>query len=514
MQNLSATQISLSGVTHPSAPQASSAQSDREMPGAWPALWAMAAGFFMIMIDTTIVSVSIPAIMTAFGTDVSSVIWVSSAYLLTYAIPLLITGRLGDRYGPKKLYLIGLAVFTLSSLWCGLSPSIEHLIAARAVQGLGAAMMSPQTMAVITRTFPPTRRGSPMALWGATASVAGLSGPLLGGLLVDTLGWEWIFFVNLPIGVAAIVAVWKLVPDLETHRHRFDWVGVGLNAVGLSLIVFALQEGQPMGWPGWILAMIAAGVLVLGIFVWHQARTASEPLMPLQLYANQNFSAANVGIVVMGATVVAMSFPLMLHLQTARGLSPIQAALIQIPSAVISLALAPFVGKMTNTRPTRGFVVFGFVVFTLGLFVQAELMRAGVAVVWLMVPAFMIGLASAFIWGPLSVSANRDLPPRWAGAGSGVYNATRQLGSVLGSAAIATIIAWQLALNLPGAGGTPHSPEAGHVALPPLIAGPFSTAMRHSSYFPVLLAAVGIVAALFLTTPQFLREKQGAAGQS
>ncbi len=188
----------------------------------WPALWALCLGFFMILVDTTIVAVANPAILEAFSADINSVVWVTSAYLLAYAVPLLITGRLGDRYGPKKLYLTGLALFTAASLWCGLSGSIEMLILARVFQGFGAAMMTPQTMAVITRTFPPDKRGTAMGLWGATAGVATLVGPLAGGVLVDGLGWEWIFIVNVPVGVIAFLAAMRYVPTLETHPHKFD----------------------------------------------------------------------------------------------------------------------------------------------------------------------------------------------------------------------------------------------------------------------------------------------------
>ncbi|PRC48690.1 MFS transporter, partial [Mycobacterium sp. ITM-2017-0098] len=156
----------------------------------------MLIGFFMILVDVTIVSVANPAIMASLGADYDAVIWVTSAYLLAYAVPLLIAGRLGDRYGPKNLYILGLAVFTVASLGCGLSDTIGMLVAARVVQGVGAALLTPQTMTVITRTFPPQRRGVAMSVWGATAGVATLVGPLAGGLLVDHLGWQWIFIVN------------------------------------------------------------------------------------------------------------------------------------------------------------------------------------------------------------------------------------------------------------------------------------------------------------------------------
>ena len=195
----------------------------------WRALWAMMIGFFMILVDSTIVAVANPRIMEKLDTDYDAVIWVTSAYLLAYAVPLLVAGRLGDRFGPKNLYLIGLAIFTAASLWCGLAGSIEMLIAARVVQGLGAALLTPQTLSTITRIFPPERRGVAMSVWGATAGVATLVGPLAGGALVDSLGWQWIFFVNVPVGVVGIaLAVW-LIPVLPTHRHRFDMLGVVLS---------------------------------------------------------------------------------------------------------------------------------------------------------------------------------------------------------------------------------------------------------------------------------------------
>jgi len=239
----------------------------------WPALWALVGGFFMILIDTTIVNVANPAIMRSLKiTDVTTVLWVTSAYLLAYAVPLLIAGRLGDRFGPKRLYLLGLVVFTVASLWCGLSGDINGLITARAVQGLGAGLMTPQTMSVITRMFLPHKRGSAMAIWGATAGVATLIGPLLGGVLVDGLGWEWIFFVNVPIGIIAFIAALWLVPNFPTQIRRFDWLGVVLSGIGVFLLVFGIQEGAKYRWgtiagPITVWGMITTGIIVLTAFI-------------------------------------------------------------------------------------------------------------------------------------------------------------------------------------------------------------------------------------------------------
>ena len=235
----------------------------------WPGLWALIIGFFMLLVDTTIVSVANPAIKAALDpatTNLDNVVWVTSAYLLTFSVPLLIAGRLGDAFGPKRVYLTGLAVFALASLGCGLSTTLGMLVAMRAVQGLGAALMSPQSMALIARTFEPRNRGAAMGLWGATAGVATLVGPLAGGFLVDAFGWQAIFYVNLPVGVIGFVLAAMLVPRLETHPHKFDVAGIVISAVGLFLLVFGLQEGEKYDWgviwgPISVWSLIIAGVI-------------------------------------------------------------------------------------------------------------------------------------------------------------------------------------------------------------------------------------------------------------
>ncbi|MBE5461547.1 hypothetical protein E3G69_001355 [Mycobacteroides abscessus] len=238
-------------------------------------------GLFMILLDSTIVSVANPAIKAGFGADYSSTVWVTSAYLLGYAVPLLITGRLGDQFGPRSMYLSGLAVFTAASLWCGLAGSIGWLIAARVVQGIGAAMLTPQTLTVVQRVFPPERRGTAMGVWGAVAGIATLVGPVAGGLLVDGWGWQWIFYVNVPVGVLGIILGAIYIPRMPTHRHRLDLLGMALSAVGMFAFVFALQEGESFHWAPGVWAMMAAGLVVLGVFVWWQSANrggAADPV--------------------------------------------------------------------------------------------------------------------------------------------------------------------------------------------------------------------------------------------
>jgi len=474
----------------------------------WPALWALVIGFFMILVDTTIVSVANPAIKAALDpstNNLDNVVWVTSAYLLAYAVPLLITGRLGDRFGPKNIYLIGLTIFTLASLGCGLSHSLGMLIAFRAVQGLGAALMTPQTMAVITRTFPAERRGAAMGLWGATAGVATLVGPLAGGLLVDAFGWEWIFFINLPVGVIGFVLAWILVPHLKTHEHRFDMIGVVLSALGLFLIVFGLQEGQHYDWAGWIWAMIGAGVVVMGVFIWQQAKTRSEPLVPLELFRDRNFSVANFGIAAVGFTVTSMSLPMMFFYQLARGLTPTEAALLLIPMAVLSGVLAPFAGKLLDRVDPRLLLVPGLGLTTVALIWYGLLMNPDTPIWMFLLPSALMGIGQAGMWGPLATTATRNLAPRQAGAGAGIYNTTRTIGSVLGSAAIAALMQGRLEANLPGAAS--HGGDFGTGKLPEFVVAGFSTAMAQSMILPVSVLFLGVIGILFMQRPEHLRTR-------
>ncbi|MCT9819342.1 DHA2 family efflux MFS transporter permease subunit [Microbacterium sp. W1N] len=472
----------------------------------WPALWALVIGFFMILVDTTIVSVANPAIKAALDpatANLDNVVWVTSAYLLAYAVPLLITGRLGDRFGPKNIYLIGLAVFTLASLGCGLSPDLGTLIAFRAVQGLGAALMTPQTMAVITRTFPPTQRGAAMGLWGATSGVAMLVGPLAGGLLVDGFGWEWIFFVNLPVGVIGFVLAWILVPKLDTHQHRFDLVGVALSATGLFLIVFGLQEGEHYDWAGWVWGMIVGGIVVMGLFLWQQAKTRSEPLVPLGLFTERNFSVSNMGIAVVGFVVTSMTLPLMFFLQLAKGLTPTESALLLIPTAVAAGVLSPIAGRILDRVDPRVLLVPGLLCVTVALAWYALLMHPDTPTWMYLFPAALIGIGNAGMWGPLATTATRNLSPRQAGAGAGIYNTTRTVGSVMGSAAIAAFMQARLEANLPQAGSA--GGEFGSGALPPQALDGFADAMAQSLILPIIVMAVGVIVVLFLKKPEHLR---------
>jgi EmrB/QacA subfamily drug resistance transporter len=476
----------------------------------WPALWALVIGFFMILIDTTIVSVANPSIMKGLnlGTDYNAVIWVTSAYLLAYAVPLLITGRLGDRFGPKNLYLVGLVIFTLASAWCGFAGQIGFLVAARVVQGLGASLMTPQTMAVITRIFPPDRRGAAMGLWGAVAGVATLIGPLLGGVLVDSLGWEWIFFINVPVGIVAFILAMRLVPKLPTHTHSFDILGVVLSAIGMFLLVFGLQEGGTYDWgviwgPISVWGLIIAGLVVLAAFVVWQARNKKEPLLPLPLFRDRNFSLSNGAITTVGFAVTCMALPLVFYFQTVRGLTPTESALMLAPMAVFSGVLAPFVGKLIDRVNPRNIATPALLLFAFSLFLYSRMLTPDVNIFLLLIPSGILGIAMSGVWGPISTTTTRNLPMNQAGAGSGVFNTTRQVGAVLGSASIAALISGRLAVDLPKlpGGATPSGAGTG-TELPQFLHAGFTQAMSEALLLPAAVALLGALVVVWWERPK------------
>jgi EmrB/QacA subfamily drug resistance transporter len=464
----------------------------------WNALWAMMIGFFMIMVDSTIVAIANPTIMTDLHIGYDAVVWVTSAYLLGYAVVLLVAGRLGDRYGPKNLYLIGLVVFTVSSAWCGLSGSAAMLIAARVVQGVGAGVLTPQTLSTITRIFPPERRGVAVSVWGATAGAASLVGPLVGGLLVDGLGWQWIFFVNLPIGIVGLALALWLVPVLPTESARFDLVGVGLSGVGMFLIVFGLQQGQAAHWEPWIWALIVAGIGSMTAFVYWQSVNTREPLISLVIFADRDFSLCNVGVAIISFGSTAMMLPLTFYAQAVCGLSPTRSALLIAPMAVANGVLAPFVGKIVDKYHPRPVLGFGFSVLAIALTWLSFEMSPNTPIWRLVLPFFAVGVGMAFVWSPLTATATRNLPPHLAGASSAVYNSVRQLGAVLGSAGMAAFMTSRIGAEIPAR--PPESTGEGAVSLqlPEFLRDPFAAAMSQSVLLPAFIALFGIVAALFL----------------
>ncbi|ALG13648.1 DHA2 family efflux MFS transporter permease subunit [Kibdelosporangium phytohabitans] len=404
------------------------------MEKSWAALFALCFGFFMILVDSTIVQVAVPSLMTGLPATLNEVFWVNSVYLLTFAVPLLLAGRLGDRFGPRRLYLAGLVVFTAASLWCGLADGADGLIAARAVQGLGAAAMTPQSMAFISYLFP-ANRGAAMGVWGSVAGLATVTGPALGGLLTQSFGWEWIFFVNVPVGIVAITLVLMLVPDWQPrHSHRFDIPGIVLSSLGLFALVFGIQNGGLFDHTT-VAAILATGVVLVVAFLWWQHRNPHEPLLPLRLFTSRAFSFGSLTGVLIGFAMAAMFIPLILYLQTTLGMTPLQAGLFMGPMSVVSAVLAPFAGRLSDRVDGKYIIISGLIAYAAGIGSVALIAQPGLNA-WALVPGLLLcGVGIGTIFSPLSSTTIAGLEPRLIGAGAGIYNMARQVGNVLGSAA-------------------------------------------------------------------------------
>ncbi|MGE2724112.1 DHA2 family efflux MFS transporter permease subunit [Mycolicibacterium pulveris] len=451
------------------------------------AVWAMMVGFFLIIVDSTVVVVANPVIKEDFAASYEAVIWATSAYLLMFAALLLVGGRLGDRFGPKNVYLIGLALFTAASLWCGMSESIGMLIGGRVAQGIGAALLTPQTLSVVTRTFPTERRGIAMSIWGATAAIGMFVGPLAGGLLVDGLGWRWIFLFNVPIGVLGFILARRLVPELPGRRQRFDVLGVLLSGAGICLIVFGLQEGRNHSWALDIWVCLIGGLVLLAVFAIWQSVQPHEPLVPLKLFRHRDFGLANVGIALTSFAVVAFVVPLMFYLQEVRGLSATHAALVTVPMAVSTGLVAPVAGRLVDRVHPRVIVGPGFAAMAVALVWLALEMAPTIPVWRLMLPLTVIGAAGAFTWEPLAAIASRTLPTELAGAGSAVFNTLRQVGAVLSSAGIAALMTALLQ----------RRPDDAAELVSDSLQGPFADAMAQSVLLPAAAAGLGALTALF-----------------
>ncbi|HMU37362.1 MAG TPA: MFS transporter, partial [Marmoricola sp.] len=333
---------------------------------------------------------------------------------------------------------------------------------------------------------------------------ATLVGPILGGVLVDSMGWEWIFFINVPVGVVGFVLAMRLVPHLSTHPHKLDWLGVVLSGTGLFCLVFGIQEGHQYDWgtiagPISVWGLIIFGLLLLTVFLVWQARNPLEPLLPLSLFKDRNFSLANVAISTMSLAITALGFPFMLYAQLVRGMTPTEAALLFAPMALVSTVLANPVGKWTDRFHPRLLAGFGYATVAMSFIWQIQVMTPEAETWQLVLPLALLGLGSAFVWAPTSTTANRNLPLHQAGAGAGVYNATRQVGAVVGSAAIAVLMDDRL-----GAAGIDFKANAsGQVAkLPESILDPFANAMATSMWLCAGVMLIGLVAVLFFETPQ------------
>ncbi|WP_329519626.1 DHA2 family efflux MFS transporter permease subunit [Spirillospora sp. NBC_01491] len=416
----------------------------------WAILITLSLGFFMTLLDLTIVNIAIPNMIDKLDASLDQVLWVNNSYILVLAVLLITAGRLGDLWGKRNLFIAGVVLFTLASLACGISQDPTQLIAARAVQGLGAALLMPQTMSMIIDTFPAERRGAALGIWGAVAGVSTIAGPTIGGLLVTSLDWRWIFFVNLPIGILVLFMAVPILPgNARSVRHRFDLVGVLLASASLFCLVFALTEGQKYEWNGWIWGLIGVGAVLLAAFLLHQrTKQAGEPLVPFALFKDRNFAILNVVGAIVSIGMIGMFLPMTIYLQSVLGFSALKAGLVMAPSSLMSMFLAPVAGKLSDRIGGKFILMTGLTLYAASMLWIIAIAEAGTSWTAFIAPLAVGGLGMGGVFAPMATEATRNVPRHLAGAASGVNNTVRQIGSVLGSAAVGAVLQNRLASSL------------------------------------------------------------------
>jgi EmrB/QacA subfamily drug resistance transporter len=429
------------------------------------AMMVLLLASFMNLIDVTIVNVALPSLAINLGADDSQLQWVVAAYTLAFALALLPNGRLGDTFGRKRMFLLGVAAFTAASLLCGLAPSIEWLIAARVLQGFAGAMMTPQTLAIAQVIFPPDERAGVFALFGLASGLAAVLGPVVGGVLISAdlfgLSWRPIFLVNIPVGLFAIVMGLRLIPQLPGQRTLgVDVGGIGLATIALFCLVYPLIEGRAVGWPGWVTAMLATGVVVLGGFVRWQFRQAGRnapEVLPASLLANRSYISMSLVSALFFSAVPAFFFCFALFLQTGFGLSPLLSGLVSVPFSV-GVFIASGVSSRIGTAKAQQRMIGGSLLMVVGMVWMQVLATADVVItVWTFaLPLTLAGLGLGLTVSPLFQRALGAVEGRDAGAASGGLQAIQQAGSALGVALMGEMFFRVLAADA-GGGAAAHA---------------------------------------------------------
>ncbi len=425
----------------------------------WWTLAAVSFGLFMIMLDNTVVNVALPSMQADLHLGISELEWVVAGYALTFGAFMLTGGKLADRYGRRLAFVIGLAIFTASSLVCALAPTATWLIAARVVQGLGAAMMSPATLSIITATFAPRQRGTAIGIWAGVSALALAIGPLVGGLLTQHIDWSWVFYINVPIGLLAIAAAFLFIEESRdtSHEQRLDPLGLITSAAGLLALSYGLVEANQYGWTSpRILAAFAAAAVLLPAFVLLE-RHQRLPMLDLSLFRNRTFSGANAAMLLVGLAMFGVFFYVSLFMQQVLGFSPVQAGASFLPMTLLVIVIAPVAGRITDRVGARWLVAGGLTLVSISLLFYTQL-DVGSSY-WSVLPGLLLGGAGmALSMTPTTAAAMSAVSRDKAGVGSAVLNSARQVGGSLGIAIMGAVVA-----NAVGGGGAPQGDPSGFV---------------------------------------------------
>jgi EmrB/QacA subfamily drug resistance transporter len=408
----------------------------------WATLTVLALAQFMVVLDVTIVNVALPDIQADLGFSADNLQWVISAYTLVFGGFLLLGGRMGDLLGRRRVFLAGLALFAVASLAGGLSSSQNVLIAVRAIQGLGGALLSPAALAILTVTFPAGReRNVAMGIWGGLAGLGGTLGVIAGGLLVDSVGWEWVFFVNVPIAAALLAITPAIVREsrVEGGNRNFDVAGAVLGTGAILAIILGVIRAEPLGWSsGEVIGLLLAGVVLLGTFVLVENRTPA-PLVPMSLFRSRNLRGATAGLALNGTTFLGAFFLTAIFLQQVRGESALNTGIQFLPMGIAAIAGALVASNLVTRIGTRPVMLGGAVLSVAGLLLLTTASATGSY--WTeLFPGFVVFAVGIMAVGvPNQIAAIVDVEHHQAGAASGVVSSGYQVGGALGLAVITTL---------------------------------------------------------------------------
>lgn len=435
---------------------------------------------FMVVLDVSVVNVALPSIRNALGFSPIDLQWIINAYTLTFAGFLLLGGRAADLLGHRRVFIAGLLLFALASLTGGLSHSQLTLIIARAVQGLGGAVVAPVTLSILTTSFSEgAERNRALGLWGAMGGAGGAAGGLLGGILTQTLGWQWILFINVPIAVGIALGARRVIaagrPSTAQGRH-YDLAGALSVTLGLVLVTFAIVRTNVNGWGSVAtLAVMAAGIAVLGIFLVIEGRLARRPLVPLRIFASRTLSAANVVVFFLGSAVFAMWYFVSLYLQQVLGFSAIQAGIAFLPMTLAIIGASTLAGRLVARLGAGSVLSVGMTLIGVGMLLFSPLRTNGSYVGDVLFPSVLTALGIGLSFVPVTIAATTGVERSDAGLASGLVNTSRQFGGSLGLAILATVATQRTASVAHGAHVSATALTAGfHLAF--LVGGAFALA--------------------------------------
>ena len=483
----------------------------------WWTLLTVCLGILMLLLDITIVNVALPSIASDLGASFSDLQWTIDAYALSLAAVMLVAGSLGDLLGHRALFAAGLAVFSISSLVCGLASDPLVLNLSRAIQGVGGAAMFATSLALIAQEFRGRERGTALGIWGATAGASIAIGPLIGGALTSGISWRWVFFVNVPIGVLTLAILLARVAETRRRRVRPDWPGAVTLSAALFALVFALIRGNPDGWSSTkVVTGFVAGGLLLALFVAVEL-VRREPMLDLRLFRRPAFLGASVAAITLAASLFSMLLYITLYLQDILGYSPLEAGLRFLPATLLVLFVAPVAGRLSERVPVRLLLGVGLTLVAVGL-ALLTLVQADSGWTVLLAGFIVSGAGSGLTNPPLASAAIGTVPAEKAGVGSGVNNTARQIGVAAGIAALGAIfqarvqsvLADQLAHATPQLASHRHAivehatsgdPTQALQSLPPAVREPVAHALRAAfvSGFDRILwvaAAIALVGAV------------------